>query len=771
MGTSSSRPTNTTGTSSTAGTSSTDKNYSTARTESTSVDSFYSKYSSEPKTSVPVQESQRQLTSLTRQENAPQETQSLIDRPTFRSFSSHLFSPRAIPKMHKIFTDRKETEFVSQCHCSGIVLDKMQTLRGIPLADLTTTILDVVAFKITFKGYLSYPNVKRFRRTSVPNHANETVAGTDQEIDCYSDVHTLFNDARIYTYEKLCNRIRHAGQKKDINSIKFHLMLARENEVKGLCEILCMENSDQEIRHTLKGFLKREFYKKYKEKFKVLKIWLGNKVPNDYRFTYKQFTPENLRFDTVVFNVEQNTQPVTDRSFCEFHLVIVSKNDCSTEAERLLQYESQEPTETAVFLSEYEISDLMNKHSNITMINFSRIHSYGYNSQNFHLQRTPTIVIYCQVKGVIPLGEPMFPEEINGFTVDVREGICAFAMEKIRISEQISAEECTKSGTLGGFIDIQRGKSFLTCAHVVLPTNVLKSNRASDYVQRREIRVFDKEMREIGRLTKAVFNHGQAAEVSIDAVIVEITDTRRYPCDGNFADVFSVNQLNGAGFSSAQGPHFSNGQIEQISTFNFRKQVIKIGASSGITLGWLRTGRSCAQIIDDYDIDIDGLFRIRLFGQLEVLPRIDPSQSSDSHQPFVRSGDSGALVFSICNDNPIVLKCIGIVVAMTSYGACLMTPIDKVLDALDLKYDCFSKFSVPSSSQQTDSEDLRSLLWSITQQLTVVQSNMATKGDIQNTNANIGNLKSDLEKFNDRLTMAEEEIQKTRGAEGNDDSH
>jgi hypothetical protein len=198
--------------------------------------------------------------------------------------------------------------------------------------------------------------------------------------------------------------------------------------------------------------------------------------------------------------------------------------------------------------------------------------------------------------------------------------------------------------------------------------------------------------------------------------------------------------------------------MEQISTFNFRKQVIKVGASSGLTLGSLRMGRSCAQIIDERDVTIEGSFSVTLFKQLEVLPRIDPSQPSDSRQAFVSSGDSGALVFAIHNENPMILKCIGMVVASTSYGSCLMTPIDKVLDALNLPYNCLSKFPIPRSSLDSDSESLRDVLTSITQQLTAMTSTMATKSDVES-------LKQDLEKFNDRLTIAESEI---RGASESD---
>jgi hypothetical protein len=80
----------------------------------------------------------------------------------------------------------------------------------------------------------------------------------------------------------------------------------------------------------------------------------------------------------------------------------------------------------------------------------------------------------------------------------------------------------------------------------VIPTNTLRSKSATQYFQRREtIKVFDKDTTEVGKITKAVFNSGQPKKVSVDAALVEITD--RHPNDGYFSDVYSENQMSGAG--------------------------------------------------------------------------------------------------------------------------------------------------------------------------------------------------------------------------------
>ncbi|XP_048749809.2 uncharacterized protein LOC125661715 [Ostrea edulis] len=539
-------------------------------------------------------------------------------------------------------------------------------------------------------------------------------------------------------------------------------MLQKEH-CRRACDELCLEKPGRSvITHTIVEAMKETCRKLYESKYKILKLWVGRQLPKT----------SGPGFDTIVVVIEENTQRKEHSSLWGFYVIVVPGNECNTEANALFQYELQDPTEATVNpVNKTELSDLFNNHSNISLINLSNVKSKGFGTSSFRVTKTPTIVIYCHVKGVVPIGERMFPEKVSGFQVDVREGTCSLAVRELCMSENICADNCAKFGTLGGFVDLHNppGKAFLTCAHVVLPTNVLQNQLASEYVRRREIiRVFDREKNEIGKITKAVFDSRQPETVSVDVALVEITG--RHPSDGYFSDVYSVNQLCEAGFSVQHVPHFSNGQIEKISTSNFRKQVIKVGASSGLTIGSLRMGRSCAHIMDECDVNIDGSFNIQLFGQLEVLPRIDPTQPSDSRQPFVSDGDSGALVFAIYNDNPMVLKCIGMVVARTSYGSCLMTPIDKVLDALGLPYNCFSKFSIPTNNQDSDSESLRSMITSITQQLTAMQSTITTltsKSESMATKSDVESLKKDLVKFNDRLTIAESKV---RGGRESDET-
>ncbi|XP_061165647.1 uncharacterized protein LOC133174551 [Saccostrea echinata] len=593
--------------------------------------------------------------------------------------------------------------------------------------------------------------------------------------------HSKTNTSSYFSFEDLIKTIKVLEEKKDALAIKNILNAASSNDIRKLCESLCVEKPKNDfISDIVSETIVEKFCKGNESKFTIVNIWTGYRsVEKNFEQLERQqlfarYKPFRRKrgIDTLVVVVEQNIQRKTG-SFCGLDLIIVSKDECNSEAASLLSFEFCDTTDSSVIqIDDETIALLFNQHSNITLINKSNVRSKGYKSGAPHVEKTPTIVIYCQIKGVVPRGEETFPEKINGFIVDVREGTCRLAVNPLRPGEKITDEVFKTTGTLGGFVNIQnpRKVGFLTCAHVVLPPKILQNNSAEEYVRKKDvILIHDREKRQIGKINKIMFIHDKPNEVSIDAALIEITD--RHPCDGYFADVYLENQLHCAGFSDRQILHFSNGQLDQINMFNFRKQVIKVGATSGITLGSLRIGRSCAQIINDCEVILNKICPIRLFGQLEVIPRIDPSQPSDSSEAFLSEGDSGALVFVIARENPVILKCIGIAVAKTSYGACLMTPIDKVFDALGLSYNCFTKFSTPNSYKETDEEGLQDVLASITQKLTDMHSNMATKQDISNmaTKKDIQNLKRDLESFNSRLNEAEERIRKERKTGKNED--
>lgn len=438
----------------------------------------------------------------------------------------------------------------TKCICSNNMQRDLKTLKGNMLLDVLTLIINVIAFHVPFNGYPTIPTIMNVRRRgSISNSMDRE--NSQKKTICQSNTHTLHGIRNQHTLRYLIDKIRLVGQKKDVNSIRFYFMLAPRSYWRKLCDVLCVEERYHNLTiHTIAEIIKEAFRKTYASTYKISKIWLGSESQKRPVFTFFESMRQHKvsGFDTIVVVVKESTHRKTLRSLWGFDLILVSENVCNAEVQRLLQFDVQDPTEAIVkHVNEKKMSDLFKNHSNITLLNISNVRSQGFGTSSFRVKKTPTLVIHCHVKGVIPFGEDIFPEQVSGFQVDVREGTCNLAVQGLRMSENISADGCAKFGTLGGFVDLQNppGRAFLTCAHVVLPRNTLQNQVAKEYVRKREIiRVFDKEKNEIGKITKAVFDPGQPANVSVDAALVEITD--RHPRDGYFSDV-SDSQLSGAG--------------------------------------------------------------------------------------------------------------------------------------------------------------------------------------------------------------------------------
>ena len=99
--------------------------------------------------------------------------------------------------------------------------------------------------------------------------------------------------------------------------------------------------------------------------------------------------------------------------------------------------------------------------------------------------------------------------------------------------------------------------------------------------------------------------------------------------------------------------------------------MIKVGARTGLTRGCLYSHGLYAR----QQNDIAGSQSPELYNQLEVIPDGDSAK-------FFDLGDSGALVFMHLNDQD--LYCVGLAVGCTSYGSCIVTPIESVFKELGL---------------------------------------------------------------------------------------
>lgn len=149
-----------------------------------------------------------------------------------------------------------------------------------------------------------------------------------------------------------------------------------------------------------------------------------------------------------------------------------------------------------------------------------------------------------------------------------------------------------------------------------------------------------------------------------------------------------------------------------------------------MTLGRVKC-KDCDAIFVHKDVEFSNK-SFRFFGQREVMPSF---RSADEPLPnFLSHGDSGAFVYSIENNAPLVLKCVGMAIAVTSYGSCLMTPIDSVLAALGLPNNCLLKFSNHAVLDTTNRREMESevlkLLQNMNQRLTSIEQNISDSAEL-----------------------------------------
>jgi hypothetical protein len=191
-----------------------------------------------------------------------------------------------------------------------------------------------------------------------------------------------------------------------------------------------------------------------------------------------------------------------------------------------------------------------------------------------------------------------------------------------------------------------------------------------------------------------------------------------------------------SGFSDTNKPSFFNGETTAISSENVRKDLLKVGAATSLTLGRIKCKDNDAIFVHE-DVKFSNKM-CKFFGQREVLPlHLGTCAATDERTPaFVSHGDSGAFIYSIECNTPLVLKCVGMVIAVTSYGSCLMTPIDNVFSALGLPNSCLLKFSDnamldTTNQQQTEREErVLQLLQNMDERLTTIEQNTSQTAEL-----------------------------------------
>ena len=213
----------------------------------------------------------------------------------------------------------------------------------------------------------------------------------------------------------------------------------------------------------------------------------------------------------------------------------------------------------------------------------------------------------------------------------------------------------------------------------------------------------------------------------MDAAVIVNNIPPRFPRSGDFPTI----NCGIAGFSPENPIVFNSGEIIQyFDDIKLPCTVVKYGATTGLTIGLLRSFGSAVQVRRPSFHPDDN---VRLHQQLEVF-KIE--------EDFAQEGDSGSLVFCVCTGGKsIELKALGLLVGGTTNGNGIVTPIWAILNKLGLPLElfCFDGHRKPITpadenhrleSLKADVDDLKIGLSQVNSRLDAISSSMAKKEDI-----------------------------------------
>lgn len=165
---------------------------------------------------------------------------------------------------------------------------------------------------------------------------------------------------------------------------------------------------------------------------------------------------------------------------------------------------------------------LFKQHNKLSLICPSQLRSSNYGT-NHTVEQIQCIQLYCERKGIIPLGEKHFPKTIKGIQTDVLQGRCHLAATTIRVGDRIGTLQTC--GTLGGFYRYAgKFECLLTCAHVLysLPTLLAPPDHMC-HDQGVDV-LWDpaQNKRQCGVVIRRIFKHDDPSTTSVDAALVFI---------------------------------------------------------------------------------------------------------------------------------------------------------------------------------------------------------------------------------------------------------
>ena len=239
------------------------------------------------------------------------------------------------------------------------------------------------------------------------------------------------------------------------------------------------------------------------------------------------------------------------KEFLSFKVIQKELGDMSQEAKYVANYEQRhkmqfEPEELKRLQEclDAHTEHLMNEHSNLLIVSASKVKSTRYGESDASLERKACIVLYVNVKGIIPIHEAPFPVELDGIPVDVRESVFENYkkpdeyFEKLVLGCRIQSAYAL-SGTLGGFVELRTGElGCLTCCHVFKESE--KAPKKKDVIKMESLQkksVFQPSVRkedyQFGEVIQCI-DCQHYKNIGVDAALIKITCATRIPTTGKF---------------------------------------------------------------------------------------------------------------------------------------------------------------------------------------------------------------------------------------------
>ena len=239
---------------------------------------------------------------------------------------------------------------------------------------------------------------------------------------------------------------------------------------------------------------------------------------------------------------------------------------------------------------------------------------------------------------------------------------------------------------LGAFVPLKDGYlGCLTCCHVFETHDSVLDYRKDpitlSFIKSEVYQPVPSSDYKFGNLVTFIQDPSDDDNIGTDAALIVINAPQRYPMKGDFQRYpmkgdfyFPTINCDIAGFSAENPLVFNSGEIIQnLDDIKIPCTVVKCGATTGLTIGLLRSYGSAVHIRRPSFHPDD---RVRLHQQLEVF---------SITEPFAEEGDSGSLVFSVCTVGDTTEgKALGLLVGGTDNGISIVTPIWAILNKLQL---------------------------------------------------------------------------------------